>query len=277
MARQVYFDPFGSYTKGYDSGVSREMQVQDNTRRARAQDFNYNYMMPLEYRQAQRMDALGEFSLPFQKRAVQYADQLGRNNVYTSNQDINREVGVSLGITQPYEDEIARRFNITPQVQQFVSNPNPNVTAAKDKYIQQLANYDAAGMELTPELRQSIAQQMATYYNVSLDDVLNPIAIPRAPQPEVVYTMQGPDGQPVVVGRVVNPRQQLLDQWHRSQAMETAREIYGMGQDYLDRVQAAEEAARSQQYLQLQQGYFNRGNRPAASTGSDSSIIPGAF
>ena len=279
MARQVFFDPFGSYTQGYDTGTQREMQVQDNTRRARAQDFNYEYMMPLEYKQAKRMDALGEFSLPYQQKEVQYADSLGRNNVFTSNQAINRQVGTDLGITAPYENEIYQRYGITPSVEQFTTVPaNPNLAAAKEKWAQQMRIYEDTGTPVTPEIRQGIAQQMAQFYNVPLDAVLSPLPqqVPT-PQPEVVLRMMGPDGQPVEVSRIINPRQQLLDQWNRPQAMEMAQDIYGMNKDYFNALRQAEEARRSQAYLDIQRGYL--GARTGAGPGASVSapVIPGSF
>lgn len=65
MARQVYFDPFGSYVGGYDKGVQTEQNLQSNIRQARDNDFNYYNIKPLELNRLQRDDAVGQAAQPY--------------------------------------------------------------------------------------------------------------------------------------------------------------------------------------------------------------------
>lgn len=65
MARQVYYDPFGMRLNGYRAGVQDETTMQDQTRRARASDWDYANMAPLRLQQAQRADELETFAQPY--------------------------------------------------------------------------------------------------------------------------------------------------------------------------------------------------------------------
>lgn len=70
MARQAHFDPFGKRVDGYRAGVEDEMKLQDQTRRARSSDWDYQNMSPLRLNAAQRIDTLGNAALPFDIRAL---------------------------------------------------------------------------------------------------------------------------------------------------------------------------------------------------------------
>lgn len=276
MARQVFFDPFGSYAQGYDTGTQREMQMQDATRKARAQDFSYNYMLPFEYKNAQRQDELAAFGLPYQKNAIQYSDQLGQNNVYNSNQGIAKDFGIQYGITAPYTNTAFQRFNITPHLDQYTTPPAepPQVTQARQHYLQNLdATTNAGGLPATPELRQRIAEETARYFNV--DPRLVMAAAPtqqQAPVPQYTYTMMGPDGNPVTVGRAINPDQNLLDYWNRPAAMDTAKTIYGMDKDAYEAQFRMQQEQQRQDNYNLQNNYYQQKyggqgqQRPAAVT-----------
>lgn len=65
MARQVYFDPFGSYTRGFDTGAQRQMGLEDSVRRARAQDYDYNVLQPYRTAAVQRQDQLDTRAQPY--------------------------------------------------------------------------------------------------------------------------------------------------------------------------------------------------------------------
>lgn len=243
--RQVYFDPFGSYTAGHATGVNTQMGVERGAREARDSDFNYNYMMPLELRAAQRQDRLGEFGLPLQMNALRYADQLGQNNVYTSNQNIAADFARMYGVTAPYDATAFSRFNVTPRMNQFVSGNADNVSAARRNWLNNLDVTAGAGVEITPEIRQNAAQAAAAHFNVPIEAVLDPNYVP-SPVPQVQYYMPGPDGQPVLVGAQNNPQQRLLEQLNLPQSME-----------YLD-------ALNTLRWQQIQSRYGGGGARPAA-------------
>jgi hypothetical protein len=65
MARQVMFDPFGSYTGGYQRGVQQEAGLQEGIRQARDSDYKYYNLNPLELSRLQREDAVGVAAQPY--------------------------------------------------------------------------------------------------------------------------------------------------------------------------------------------------------------------
>src|SRR6478609_8728636 len=94
MARQVYFDPFGSYTRGYDSGSQQEQQLQQNVRLARDSDYKYNVLNPLEFNKLQREDTLGRNALPYQIKML----PLGYDNAQVEN--ANQRLGLGYNLAQ---------------------------------------------------------------------------------------------------------------------------------------------------------------------------------
>lgn len=63
--RQVYFDPFGSQLEGFRQGVQDEVGLQDQTRRARASDWDYNNMAPLHLQAAQQAQRIANAQEPY--------------------------------------------------------------------------------------------------------------------------------------------------------------------------------------------------------------------
>lgn len=123
MAREVYFDPFGSYVQGYDTGVQREIGLQDATRRARTADFNYDYMLPLEYRSALRDDEVGRDTLGYRKDIIRQAAELGDLNVYGENLKWDDRLATDLGVAQPAINRQLRRSGVTA----YPNQPMPSV------------------------------------------------------------------------------------------------------------------------------------------------------
>lgn len=70
MARQVYYDPFGMRTAGYQAGVKDEIAVQDQTRRARNSDWDYRNMNPLRLQEQQRITQYNKFADPYMRRGL---------------------------------------------------------------------------------------------------------------------------------------------------------------------------------------------------------------
>lgn len=97
MARQVYFDPYGMRTQGFDTGVQREMQLQDQTRRARASDWDYNNMAPLRLMGAQRQERLGAFGEPYAQRAYGINERAGQANLFNLEQPIYDQTAGIIG------------------------------------------------------------------------------------------------------------------------------------------------------------------------------------
>lgn len=90
MARQVMFDPFGSYTQGFDQGVGRQIQQEGAVRQARAQDYDMNVMAPYRLAAVQREDQLGRTTLPYQQALAPYALDTARANRYDT---LSRQAG----------------------------------------------------------------------------------------------------------------------------------------------------------------------------------------
>lgn len=82
MARQVMFDPFGSYTQGFDSGAGRQIQTEGAVRQARAQDYDFNTLAPFRLNAIKREDELGAATLPVQKQLLQFTIPNAQANLY---------------------------------------------------------------------------------------------------------------------------------------------------------------------------------------------------
>lgn len=79
MAREVYFDPYGSYTRAYDQGTARENETQRNVREARQQDFNFYGMAPLQLDNARLENRFNNAAYDRRVDALEYADIIGKN------------------------------------------------------------------------------------------------------------------------------------------------------------------------------------------------------
>lgn len=90
MAREVYFDPYGSYTRGYDQGTSRQMEVERNAREARNQDLNFYGLAPLQLDNARLENRFNNAAYPYRVNALGYADIVGKNQAGQSMIDTGR-------------------------------------------------------------------------------------------------------------------------------------------------------------------------------------------
>lgn len=97
MARQVYFDPFGQRTAGFREGMQDEMRLQDQTRRARVADWDYNNMAPLRLDAAQRQERLGAYGEPYAQRAFGINERTGLAGLYNAEQPIFDQTAAVLG------------------------------------------------------------------------------------------------------------------------------------------------------------------------------------
>ena len=129
--RNIYLDPFGTYTSAFDKGVARQMDVEQNRRAARQTDFNYNYITPLDYSNARMANQLAAFNLPYQERNTVYGDQTARNNLYTSNLGVGAQTANLFGITSPVVNAAAQQYGWTPisdgQGNVHFTDPNGNI------------------------------------------------------------------------------------------------------------------------------------------------------
>lgn len=200
MARQVYYDPMGSRLEGYRLGVNDEMGLQRNTRQARDTD--------LDYYNAQRETRLQDYADPYRRQAIGYGADIARNNAFQSNLQAAEIPATSLGVAQPYMQEILRRFNINAQP----AAANPDVERARANYQQNLdATLNSGGLPDTPELRQQIAQQAASYYGIPAQYLLNP-GMSGQPQQTDYYMNDPGTGQPTRVGGMADPNNAIINQ-----------------------------------------------------------------
>lgn len=100
--RAVYYDPFGQRTEGYRRGVEDEVTLQDQTRRARASDFDFDYYNPLRLAQAQRMDTYGKAALPYQIADLGIDQRANLANLYALESLNRQEIGRATGEWAPY-------------------------------------------------------------------------------------------------------------------------------------------------------------------------------
>ncbi len=102
MARQVYFDPFGQRAAGYQQGLQDEMRLQDNTRRARLADWQYENEAPLQLRAMQRADQLGEASLPYDIDNLGIRQRMGLATLAGQELPILSRIGQATANYAPY-------------------------------------------------------------------------------------------------------------------------------------------------------------------------------
>lgn len=103
MARQVMFDPFGAYTQGLHAGTQDEMQLQRQTRDARAMDYDFGVMAPLRTQQLEQGLMFDQQANPLRLDAMRdtnFATQLG----------LAGTLAQEAGVFGPREDLYRQRF-----------------------------------------------------------------------------------------------------------------------------------------------------------------------
>lgn len=115
MAREVYFDPYGSYTRGYDQGTSRQMEVERNAREARNQDFNFYGLAPLQLDNARLENRFNNAAYPYRVNALGYADVVGKNQAAASMLPVADNASFG-GDPTPYANYLSYALGYTQQV-----------------------------------------------------------------------------------------------------------------------------------------------------------------
>lgn len=187
MARQVNFDPFGSYLQGMRWGQQDEMGLQQATREARAQDYNFNTLAPLQLQQLQqgidfdqlanpmRLDAMGDQNL---------ATQLGMAGTFgqeTGNMDPRAQLweGGGFGLASQYP---------VKQGQDFVNQDN---IFRQMPFLIQQEQMDQRGVE-----QQADAQRTAQYGQDMRVQALLQSGVPPQMIPYMLQVMQQGMQQP---------------------------------------------------------------------------------
>lgn len=120
MARQVYYDPFGMRTAGYQAGVGDEQAVQGATRAARQLDWDFGMMNPLRLQAAQREEQFQQYGDPFRRRGLVDAE-------YDANTTRAADFGFRSGNWQPQQRlDFARFFGqeqLFPDISSSTYNP----------------------------------------------------------------------------------------------------------------------------------------------------------
>lgn len=194
MARQVYFDPYGSALDGYRLGTSDEQSLQKTTRDARATD--------LQYYNDQRESRLSDYADPYRRQAIQYGADNMRVDNFNRNYEASQIPANLLGVTAPLEQLLARQFGFTQRTE--TAQPNPQMETARQKMNDQLQVTLDAGVPYSEELKRGVAQQMADYYKVPFDNLMSP----GAEQPQQSQTNYYMGDQQV--GAMQNPQEQIL-------------------------------------------------------------------
>lgn len=148
MARQVYYDPFGARLAGYQAGVNDEVQLQDQTRRARASDWDYTNIAPLQLSQAQRANSLGEFADPYMRNQYGINQRMQLANLFGAEQPNYERIGQATGNYSPALVNAANYGSgmslgseqfFAPQVRQANDVLSQNPAVLEQSYIAQLA------------------------------------------------------------------------------------------------------------------------------------------
>lgn len=183
MARQVRFDPFGMQLAGEQAGLRDEAFLQDQTRRARASDYQFNTLNPLALNELQRRDTLGAAALPYDIDALGINQRMARANLYGAENPIYNQIGLRTGMFNPQAaNDLSFLYNYSgigmPAIQQ----------QAQQAYYgaQQLPGFD-------PTQADALAQNFAQQYGVpSVDQnpMLDPNLYPGLQQNYLDYAMQ---------------------------------------------------------------------------------------
>lgn len=148
MARQVYYDPFGARLAGYQAGVNDEVQLQDQTRRARASDWDYNNIAPLQLSQARRAESLGEFADPYMRNQYGINQRMQLAGLFGAEQPNYERIGQATGNYSPALVNAANYGSgmslgseqfFAPQVRQASDVLAQNPAALEQNYIYELA------------------------------------------------------------------------------------------------------------------------------------------
>lgn len=130
MARQVYYDPFGMRTAGYQQGIKDEVTLQDQTRRARAADWDHTNVAPLRLNALRRADDLGAFGQQYEKNKYGINERQALSNLASTELPHLQTYGQITGDQSPYMARLgmygAGQYldpqNTYPGVQRYLSD-----------------------------------------------------------------------------------------------------------------------------------------------------------
>ena len=131
MARQVFFDPFGSETQGFNLGANTQMQAESGMRQARAQDYDYNNFAPLRLAAAQRQDQLGQAALPFQKAQLPLQQRMYQTQVFGAEKPYYEDFFRSTHIGTPLQQAYENFLGLTPRGINAQGQPRETITDAQ--------------------------------------------------------------------------------------------------------------------------------------------------
>jgi hypothetical protein len=114
MARNVYFDPFGSYAEGFDRGAGRQIQTEGAARTTRAQDYDFNTLAPYRLNAVQREDELGKTTLPYQQALAPFALDTARTNRFDAQVRQGKDFATLFNTPAPLEQLYYQHYGITP-------------------------------------------------------------------------------------------------------------------------------------------------------------------
>jgi hypothetical protein len=114
MARQVFFDPFGKATEGYNLGMQQEQNLQSNVRQARQSDWDFNQMNPYRLAATQREDILGAGALPFQLQMPAVGLEAAKTHLATEQQPLAADFYRTTGMASPWAAVYSRLFGMSP-------------------------------------------------------------------------------------------------------------------------------------------------------------------
>lgn len=117
MARNVYFDPFGSRVEGYRAGVQDEQAVQGAVRGARQLDWDYNNMNPIRLDVARRANAFGAYDDQFRRAE-------SRRDDFVKEAAVRGDIGIRTNNAAPLQNLDAGYLQ--PEVR-----PNPDGTTVQ--------------------------------------------------------------------------------------------------------------------------------------------------
>jgi hypothetical protein len=96
-----YVNPFGSYAQGYGQGVQQENTLQQDTRKARDDDWTHNYLDPIKLDNAKLDNRYNHFALPYQEDGLNSSSQLLHSRVTDAQLATGANVATATGDTNP--------------------------------------------------------------------------------------------------------------------------------------------------------------------------------
>jgi hypothetical protein len=96
-----YVNPFGSYAQGYGQGIQQENTLQQDTRKARDDDWTHNYLDPIKLDNAKLDNRYNHFALPYQEDGLNSSSQLLHSRVTDAQLATGANVATATGDTNP--------------------------------------------------------------------------------------------------------------------------------------------------------------------------------